>query len=134
MGSHARRPASGTGRGLPGESEAWQVLLLFGARGPSWGSSSLAATEAWGWGPSCPRGGGRPKEPAWPRSILTAPVRPWAWPLKMPFRKAINWLPAAPGSEGQIFMAKPAEGSAGLRPDILSRVGAEEEFSGGMSV
>ena len=52
----------------------------------------------------------------------------------MPFRKAINRLPAAPGSEGQIFMARPAEGSAGLRPDILSRVGAEEEFSGGMSV
>ena len=55
-GSHARRPASGTGRGLPRESRAWQVLLLFGARGPSRGSPSSAVAEAWGWGPSCSLG------------------------------------------------------------------------------
>ena len=58
MGSHARRPASGTGRGLPRDSEAWQVLLLFGARGPSRGSPSSAAAEAWGWAPLVLRVGG----------------------------------------------------------------------------
>lgn len=41
-GPHARRPVSSTGWGLPGESMAWQVLLLCGGTGafpgglPAW--------------------------------------------------------------------------------------------------
>lgn len=87
--AHARRPASGTGRGLPRESRAWQVLLLFGARGPSRGSPSSAVAEAWGWGPCCSLGRTQGADLA--PFILTAPARPWTWPLKMSFRKAINW-------------------------------------------
>lgn len=38
-GPHARRPVPGTGWGLPGESMAWQVLLLCGGTGAFPGAS-----------------------------------------------------------------------------------------------
>ena len=109
----ARAGAPRGERGLAGAAIVWGtgafpgVFQLGGHRG-----LGLEALLSSGWG--------RPKGPVWPRSILTAPVQPWTWPLKMSFRKAINWLPATPGSECQIFMTRPAEGSAGLQPDILS--------------
>lgn len=41
-GPHARRLASGSRRGLPGESAAWQVLLL------SWGPGALPGVSQLG--------------------------------------------------------------------------------------
>lgn len=89
-GPHARRPASGTGRGLPGESLAWQVLLLSRGPGAFLGGVPARRQERRGaGGPLLLQG--RPKE--W---ILLAPLSPDSpalpcpWPLKMSFRKAIN--------------------------------------------
>lgn len=52
-GPHAGRPASGTGRGLPREGTACQVLLLSLGTGAFHGVSQLSGGEAWGWRPSC---------------------------------------------------------------------------------
>lgn len=122
-GPHAGRPASCTGRGLPGEGTACQVLLLFPGRGAFHGGLPARRQERLGAGGPLVVLWGRPTE-----LILLAPFSsgspapPCTWPLTMSFRKLIHvdWPPTAPGLRTSDFMIRPALGNAQLQHDVIS--------------
>lgn len=56
MEASCQGPGLRTGWGLPGESMAWQVLLLCGGTRAFLGVSQPGGRTGWGWRPSgCPR-------------------------------------------------------------------------------
>lgn len=93
-GPHARRPASGTGRGLPGESLAWQVLLLSRGPGAFLGGVPARRQERRGaGGPLLLQG--RPKEWIDPcvRLVFTSATLRWAPDLLKSSRMKETCLP-----------------------------------------
>lgn len=117
-GPHAGRPASGTGRGLPREGTACQVLLLSPGTGAFHRGLPAQRQERSGAGGPLVVLRGGPTE-----LILLAlfcpgsPAPPCTWPLTMSFRKAVHvdWPQTAPGLCTSDFMTTSALGNARLR-------------------